>query len=213
MMVNIPLRHKFQLKQIVRERNLLFPGQVINLLDIGASNGSFMTLASQNMEKLNQVNGVEIDARHSKLVCKTGRLFIQDLQKGPGDIPIHAYEIITIWETLEHVENVYTFLRNVKQLLTANGFIAITTPNLLSFSRMIKGSHWIGIRDKSHKILYDQKSLRMVLENCGFTVKKMCNYFLPNRLPNSLDWINALTSNIPGGGMIFAIAISTDKEI
>ncbi len=205
-MVNIPIRHKFLLKQLIKAQEIYFPNKAIKALDIGASNGSFITLASKRICNLERIDGVETDSTYADYISSMGHLFIQDLQIDTGNIPLHTYNIITMWEIIEHIENIYVFLRNVKNLLAKDSIITIATPNTMSFSRLFKGNNWIGTRDRSHRILYDKLTLKMLLENSGYSILKICNYFFPNRLPEAFSVLNNITSPFPGGGMLFAIA-------
>jgi 2-polyprenyl-3-methyl-5-hydroxy-6-metoxy-1,4-benzoquinol methylase len=47
------------------------------------------------------------------------------------------FEIVLAVEIIEHIENPYHFVRQLKQLLTPNGFAVITTPNIESATARI----------------------------------------------------------------------------
>ncbi len=205
--VNIPLRHKLLLRELVKIKQRYFDKTKINLLDIGGSNGAFLELVKTQCSDFEEAGLVEIDDHFKERILNFGKFYYQDLQMGTGDIPSGKYQVITMWELVEHIENNYGLFRNIYKLLPPNGLIAISTPNVCSLSRLIKGEKWIGVRDKSHKVLMSHVSLKMILENCGFEVILSRNYFFPNRLPPALDWFNNLISAFPGGGMLFMAAV------
>lgn len=192
----------------VRER--FFPGKGIRIADIGCADGAFMEAVSGSMK------GVEadgIDAPTPWLLRETaerrGRLFVQDLQQGTGDVPEGRYHIATMWEVIEHIENAYGFLRSVKKILAPGGVLLLSTPNLTGLSRFLKGGRWVGVAEKDHKHLFDALSISMLLEKAGFAGVRARSYFLPS-LGRRMDRANEIASALPFGGMLFAEARKKD---
>lgn len=204
--VNIPLRHELLLRKLIDAKNKYLKNEKINLVDIGASNGAFLELLSKKMKDINHIDAVEIDQTFKKRIENFGHFYNQDLQTGIGNIPKGKYQIATLWEFIEHIEDSYSFFRNLKEILADNALVALSTPNLISLSRLVKGKHWIGVRDTSHKILYDKLSLQMILEHCGYEILTVRKYYFPNRFKAKMDWLNNLLSKFPGGGMLFILA-------
>jgi len=185
-----------------------FPGERIRLLDVGCADGSFMDMVSDNLgEVVRSVDGADVPSRwHNQGAAqKNGNLYVQDFQRSTGDVPEGEYQAVTMWEVIEHIENAYSFLRNIQRVMAPGGGVLLSSPNLLSVSRFVKGTNWVGISEQDHKYLFDAKTLGMLLERAGFTDVSVRAYFLPSRGP-LMDGCNRLLSRLPGGGMLFAEA-------
>ena len=107
------------------ERILGRPGRV---LDVGTANGVFVWLADRQGWK---AEGVEL----SPFAVNWGRnQFHADLIEGSiADLsPEPRYDLITLWDTLEHVLDPRRTLRDCYQRLAPGGILAILTPDTLS---------------------------------------------------------------------------------
>ena len=105
-------------------------------MDFGAGEGALsQRLADQNYE----VFSVDIDKNNFK--AKT--TFLQlDFNKS-NDIQnfinenIEKYDLVLGIEVIEHVENPWEYLRNLKRMVKPGGYILISTPNITSwYSRL-----------------------------------------------------------------------------
>ena len=128
-----------------------------------------------------------------------------DIQ-GCLEFPNAYFDCVTLFDVFEHLVRPYDALEEVKRVLKPGGAIIITTPNLRSLSRLIKGKQWAGTKDPTHKWLFDSRSLRFVLERAGFSNIVTKTYFLP-----SWEWspgylINELMSFTEWGGMLWCSA-------
>ena len=197
----------FLMRRINEAHRKHFNNKTIRILDIGCSDGSFINILEKHLSISELIDGVDVPSQwfEKQNIQTSGKIFTQDLQLGTGDIPLGIYHIVTFWEVLEHIENVYLFLENVKKLLIPEGILLMTTPNLLSVSRFVKKSRWVGIAEKDHKYLFDKLSLSMILTRSGFNHVKMRSYYFPS-LNASFDKLNNLLGYFPGGGMLLAEA-------
>lgn len=185
-----------------------FPGEKIRLLDVGCADGSFMDIVSGNLGRfVRTVDGADVPSRwlRQSSARKNGRLYLHDFQHGVGEVPENRYQAVTMWEVIEHIENAYSLLRNIQRVMAPGGGILLSSPNLLSVSRFIKGGRWVGVAEQDHKYLFDAQTLRMLLDRAGFVDVSVRAYFLPSRGP-VMDGFNRLLSGLPGGGMLFAEA-------
>ncbi len=166
-----------------------------------------LNTVSKHLTNIERIDGIDVPSKWSTKtsVNAAGKLYVQDLQQGTGEVPLEKYHIVTLWEAIEHIENVYIFLSNIRKVLAPDGVILLSTPNLLSLSRFIKGKRWVGILEEDHKYLFDALSLSMVLSRAGFYKIKVHGYYFPS-LGEALDWTNKSLALIPGGGMLFAVA-------
>jgi 2-polyprenyl-3-methyl-5-hydroxy-6-metoxy-1,4-benzoquinol methylase len=79
------------------------------------------------------------------------------------------FDIITLLDVIEHVDEEQELLENLKNLLTEDGSIVITVPAY----QFLFGYHDIA---HMHKRRYVKKTLRKVVENSGYEIYKL-SYF------------------------------------
>ena len=204
--MNVDPRLYYLMRRLKDVKQKYFYSEKIRLLDVGCADGSFMQVVSNRITNVERVDGVDVPSGwlREDSVKKTGNLYIQDLQHGTGELRLKMYHVVTLWEVIEHIENVYAFMRNIRKVLTRDGILLISTPNLCSLSRLIKGNHWVGISDNTHKYLFDPLSLSMVIERSGFCLKGKVESILAPSLGEKFDSLNNRLAFLPLGGMLFA---------
>ncbi len=199
-------RLEFLMRRVQEVHGERFNGKRVSLLDIGCADCSFLNrMTERHRDKFESADGVDVSSGwfDPKALKGNGRVFTHDLQIGTGVLRPKGYQIITAWEVIEHLENIYAFLRNVRELLCPDGEFLLSSPNLLGLSRFVKGAAWIGTAEKDHKYLFDPLSLEMALRRAGFSRVNVRAYFLPSR-GQGFDFANRMFSRLPGGGMLFA---------
>ncbi len=108
------------------------------------------------------------------------------------------FDLILAFDIIEHLESPYRFLRTCSDLLSKDGVLIMTTPNLMSWERFLKPNRWSGIMDPQHKVLFTKYSLNFLLHRCGFSKGK---FLAPLR---ALDFLGPLQPQI-GGQMLSII--------
>jgi SAM-dependent methyltransferase len=93
------------------------------------------------------------------------------------DLPLSSFDLITLWDVLEHFIYPDALLRRCHALLREGGLCFIHTPNVwvqLPRARVLKvlrgmkpGVTYLQARDHLH--LYSMSSIRRLLENIGFS--------------------------------------------
>lgn len=74
---------------------------------------------------------------------------------------------------LEHVYDAGTFLNKVKRLLKPGGTLYIELPNFESFGQAESREFWYAWETPRHVSMYSPKTLRLQVENSGFTVVRL----------------------------------------
>lgn len=82
--------------------------------------------------------------------------------------PDASFEAITMWQSLEHAHEPLDVLRDAYRLLTPNGRLLLTVPNLESLSARWFGSNWYGLDVPRHLTHFTPETLRGMLQRAGF---------------------------------------------
>jgi len=136
------------------------------LLDIGCGEGQFLAAAK---ERGWQVEGVEI-APDAVQICRRfnlpevicGNFLELGLKKD-------HFDIITMFEVLEHLTKPNEFLLKAHKSLRVGGALWITTPNFNSLNRLILQNRWRWVHQE-HLFYFTVSSLRRVLRAAGFEI-------------------------------------------
>jgi len=133
------------------------------LLDVGCGNGYFLSAA---MEHCGQCFGTEFSARlRGFAIEKTG---LQIFDRNLAELPERDFDIITLFDVIEHIADPVAFMRAVSSILRPGGHVLVFTPNFDSFSIRVMGQHSSIIDPTEHVILFTLPSLEQLGRVLGF---------------------------------------------
>jgi len=133
------------------------------LLDMGTAYGSFLKKASCQYECV----GVEI----SRYAAKTARtinqaqMVVSNLEETP--FKDSHFDVITMWDVIEHLRYPVIALREVNRLLRAGGFCFISTDDVNNWLVKLMGRKWWSIAPPLHLSHFSKKSIKMAVERAG----------------------------------------------
>lgn len=134
----------------------------MRVLDFGAGTGHLvMSLRKAGIN----AEGLEY-SKAARDYCATHRGF--PLSSSLGVFPPGAFDLITMIEVVEHLTDLWGTLSNVRDLLTPNGTLFITTPNRKGFRARIEKGFWREARKKFHLFLFDSSSIAFHLRANGY---------------------------------------------
>ena len=139
------------------------PIQGNNLLDLGAGAGMFAEVASANGFTVTALD----PALDGALVADNKN--ITAIRGTVESLPKHEmYDVITMWDVIEHMTTPVEILRQAKMHLKPGGWLVVETGNYKSTARVRGGlNHWIYQQD--HRWYFSPESMTQVLESLGFT--------------------------------------------
>lgn len=135
------------------------------LLDFGCGSGSFLLRMRQQGW---QVTGLDVSE------AVVGRLRNDlGLHALTGSLPHPAlsdasFDVITMWQALEHVHQPLDILGAARQLLVPGGKLIVAVPNIDSLAFRLFGSAWNGLDLPRHLIHFNPRTLRLMLQRAGF---------------------------------------------
>ena len=140
--------------------------QLGDLLDVGAATGFFLELARSRGWK---TCGVE-PSRYASQVASQKNLTVHQGVVEDLNLPDASFDVITMWDVIEHVKDPDESLKAASRLLRPAGTLALNTPDAGSLLARLLGLKWHLVVPPEHLVLFGQESLRRLLRANGFTV-------------------------------------------
>jgi len=162
----------YRMATIFRERveELIMPrvpkGRI---LDVGCSSGHFLKVA---VDHGFEVYGVEPSV--AMVEYATNELGLPNIHCGTlstVELPREYFDVVTLWDVLEHVEKPGLVLQQAMPLLKPGGWIFAYTENIDSFSVYITGKYSEIIGPDVHLRHYSPQTFRQEFEQAGFVVE------------------------------------------
>ena len=197
-----------------------------NFLDLGCGDGRLAALATRNFSK---VNGIDItdkrlEAARNRCIS-SGRLeqigqFLAANLNEPFPFPNASVDAIAAISVLEHVFDVYAFVRECNRILRPNGVLVVEVPNIAYFKHRIQlllgrlpitssphgwaeGFGW----DGGHLHYFTKNAVTGLLTGEGFRVSKIMESRAPFARQRSY-WVSLLAGNF----LIKAVKVENENK-
>ncbi len=148
-------------------------GKVGRLLDVGCATGIFL----DGMRTLGwDVAGVEPTT--SAAAYARDRFGLDVFEGRLEDAPFadHSFDVITLWDVLEHVHEPKQVLDKIHQLLRPGGLLVMSLPNPDSIEARFLDRYWAGWDLPRHLNLFRPTQLRQHLAQMGFQTQKIRSF-------------------------------------
>lgn len=143
------------------------------LLDVGAANGAFMAVASEHGWDVSGCEPNEWFCRwgneHYSLSIDQGTLIDQNYADG-------SFDLITLWDVIEHVPDPARLLEKCFDLLKPGGILLCTYPDIESWIARLMGRRWVFLMSV-HLYYFTQNTMTAILEKSGFSVQRFAAHF------------------------------------
>jgi len=165
------LRHT---KQIVTriERFLDKRAGEVRLLDVGCSSGAFVSAArSRGID----AEGVEPASAPAKTALDSGlKVYQGSLEE--VNLPSASYDVITLFEVLEHLKDPLSLLKECHRVLIPGGLLVVRTGNTESWSAQSQKERWEYFSIEAHGghiSFFNPTSMGKLAERSGFTIENL----------------------------------------
>lgn len=140
------------------------------LLDVGCATGFFLDAARTRGW---DVRGLEASRYASEYAQRELGLQVEtaSIVSPPAGLP--RFDVITLWDTIEHLDRPDIALANIRQLLEPSGILVFSTGDYNSLLRQLTGKRWRLFADPTHNFFFDEPTLRRMLERAGFEVLRV----------------------------------------
>lgn len=135
------------------------------LLDIGCGEGHFLSVAKGLGW---EVKGLEV-APYAVDICKRFDINVECADLLRTDLPQGRYDLVTMFEVLEHMAQPREYLLRTNALLRKGGVLVLTTPNFDCITRRMLRQKWSPIH-KEHLFYYAPRSVRMLINSLGYKI-------------------------------------------
>lgn len=137
-----------------------------SVLDIGTAGGSFLAAAKKRGW---QVNGIE----PNKWLCEWGKKNYEiDIKQGTlenNKLKQSSFDLVTLWDVLEHVPNPTDTLTRINKLLKINGTLVVNYPDIGASIAKLMRRKWVFILTV-HLFYFTPETIKKLLEKCGFEI-------------------------------------------
>lgn len=176
-------RYEFQLK-IDEEKGSSYLAKMVGagrtVLEVGCATGSVTTLLKNDLAC--HVTGLEIDpqaAEKAKSICD--EVIVGDIES----IDLSAifknrkFDVITFGDVLEHLRTPIEALRKIKPLLSPNGYVVASIPNIAHASVAFELANGrfdyrhLGLLDETHIRFFTKRSMLAMFEDAGYIVTEL----------------------------------------
>lgn len=179
-----------------------------SLLDVGCALGYFLAVAA---EAGWDARGVEISAWAATAARRRFGLDVRQGSLAAVEFPPSRFDLITLWDVLEHLPDPRGALTRCHELLKPKGYLALSTPNTAGLLRKLTGRRWVEYKIPEHLYFFDPATIRALLAKSGFrplSIRSEGKYvdlgFLLKRLAEAHPLLAPLRflANLPGSGRL-----------
>lgn len=158
---SINLKHKYRLAT-----NGMQPGK---LLDIGCGVGDFLHTAEMHGWECIGVEPSE-DAKAIAQKRMKGKIIVSEELEG---FPDGAFDVITMWHVLEHVDDLKWQVAQLQRLVKPSGRVVIAVPNYKSYDGQFYKEHWAAYDVPRHLNHFNRITLSKTFKTSGLELVMM----------------------------------------
>jgi len=165
-------------------------------LDIGCGKGTFLQMLQQEGW---ECHGTELTAESASRASRLG-ISVSVGQINEKRFPPHSFDLITLWQVLEHLREPMKTLTTITHLLKKGGILAISTPNIDSLQAEVGKGQWFHLDPPRHLYLYSPRTLEQMMRSFGFRLQKLHHFSLEQ---NPYGWVQSLLNlmGLPENGL------------
>ncbi len=138
-----------------------------SILDVGCSSGLFL-----NQMKGWERHGVEISKKMGAVAKEKigANILIKSFEEYP--IKYNYFDVITLQDVFDHFISPHENLKKCYAMLKPGGLLVIKVHNISCLYARITGANFYAIVPPSHLFYFNEKALKIVLDEFGFKIYK-----------------------------------------
>lgn len=138
-------------------------------LELGCADGRFLMRLQQSGWEVQGVEFAEEPAQRALargLPVHVGRL-------EPGLLPARSFDAVFAWMVIEHLHDPLATLREVRRIAKDTAWLVLSVPNFGCWEPKVFGRYWYSLELPRHLHHFTTRSLRRMLEQCGFRMVRV----------------------------------------
>lgn len=158
------IRRTFQ-RRLKRVERFATPGR---LLDVGCAAGFFL---SEAQARGWEPSGLDVSGFAANYTRDRFGIPAQQGSLLELDYPDASFDLVTMWDVIEHVPDPAAHLARIARLLPPGGHFALATPDVASLPAKFTGKRWVGYKlQEEHVYYFSAATLGAMLDQAGFDV-------------------------------------------
>jgi len=137
-----------------------------SILEVGCGTGLF--IAGLLRRGHWQVTGIEPTKYACEYARTTTGATIYNNRFSEIQLPDGSFDVVAMWNVLEHVDDPSATLLQVSRLLRPQGLLVFSVPNVESLAARVFGKYWLGWDQPRHLFLFPAPMLRPMLDQAGY---------------------------------------------
>ena len=137
------------------------------ILDAGSAAGFFLEVARQRGY---DTYGIEISEFASTYAREQLNLEVETGELQDSRFPANYFDVITMWDLLEHLPRPNETLMKARSLLKSGGELVIETLDVDCFNASVLRNKWPLYAPPFHLFYFSLRTLRMLLSRTGFKI-------------------------------------------
>ncbi|MEW6609555.1 MAG: class I SAM-dependent methyltransferase [bacterium] len=143
------------------------------ILDIGCCVGFFLHVA----QKMGwDCVGVELATTSANYAKDEFKLNVMNKKLEEIKFPDKHFDVITMWDVLEHIPDPVNGLNEVYRILKDDGLLVVQVPNIKSAKAILEGKVFVFLNVPCHLYHFSPLTIRKILEKANFKVIKVMSY-------------------------------------
>ena len=138
------------------------------LLDIGTAGGAFLGVANRRGWSVSGCEPnrwmAEWGSDHYGIDIRPGTIFEMGL-------PDEAFDVVTLWDVLEHTPDPQAVLKECRRVLRPGGLLVVNYPDIHSAVARLMGRKWVFLLSV-HLYYFTPDTVRAILAETGFQVQR-----------------------------------------
>lgn len=132
------------------------------LLDVGCGGGAFVAAAARA--------GYDAEGQDlaPKVAAAAAARFGLPVHAGPLAELDGAYDLVTMWDVLEHAVSPPAMLRDVARLVVPGGHLVLLSPHAAGITAHLRRGRWWAFGPNDHLVLFSGGALDAALRDAGF---------------------------------------------
>lgn len=206
------------------------------LIDYGCGIGTFIGLAQTRGWETYGLDISEIAAKHARARGLPAWTIEEWCAENQAQAEKERVDVVTMWDVIEHVEDPLKTLQFISSLLKDEGILLVETPSANYFFRRL--SLWLAQFSRGkidlaqfffypdHRFYFTPKTLRQLLNNCGFQVIKDERVTTPavkimhklrkvhqtGKFTQAVTWLTLQITRLFGGNKIVMCAVKDKSD-